>query len=112
MSNWSYSGGNCGGTYTTPNGLIASPDYPDDYPENSDCTYKILQPQGTKVTMKILQLAVETDYEDSSGSCKTKDYLEIRDGADKDAPLLATVCGKGADSQPAIHSTQNQVWMR
>ena len=61
------------------------------------------------MTMKILQLSVEKE---SGEECQLNDYLEIRDGGDADAPLLAMVCGLDPDVYPAIHSTQNHVWMR
>ena len=109
-SKWSYSGGDCGGTFATQSGLIASPSYPDTYPENSDCVYHISQPEGTNVTMKILQVAME--QEPGSQSCHHRDYLEIRDGSDADAPILTVVCGFDPDIYPAIHSTQNHVWIR
>ena len=103
---WSYSGGDCDGTFTTPSGLIASPSYPDYYPEHSECVYHISQPEGTNVTLKILQMSIEHNL---GYPCQAFDYLEIRDGADADDPLLAVVCGF---DHPTIHSTQNHVWMR
>ena len=64
------------------------------------------------MTMKMLQLAVEKASGWSGEECQVQDYLEIRDGGDADAPLLAMVCGYDPDMYPAIHSTQNHVWMR
>ena len=61
------------------------------------------------MTMKMLQLAVSKG---SGEECQMRDYLEIRDGGDADAPLLAMVCGYDPDMYPAIHSTQNHVWIR
>ena len=58
--------------------------------------------------MKILQLAMHGQR----GNCQMNDYLEIRDGDDADAPLLAMVCGYEPDIYPAINSTQNHVWIR
>ena len=58
--------------------------------------------------MKILQLAIGGYV----GECRRWDYLEIRDGSDADAPLLAVVCGFDPDVYQAIHSTQNHVWLR
>ena len=63
------------------------------------------------MTMKILQLAVVRDPTPSA-TCHLQDYLEIRDGSDADAPLLAIVCGFDPDIYQAIHSTQNHVWIR
>ena len=60
------------------------------------------------MTMKILQLAIGGHVDE----CQMFDYLEIRDGGDADAPLLAMVCGYDPDMYPAIHSSQNHVWIR
>ena len=109
-SEWSYSRGNCGGIFTSPNGLLTSPSYPHHYPDDSDCIYHISLPVGTNITIKILQLSMYR--EESSGQCYARDYLEIRDGSDDVAPVLALVCGYDPDLYPLIHSTQNHVWMR
>ena len=87
--------------------MLASPSYPDNYPDDSDCIYHISQPEGTNVTMKILQVAMYRD-----ATCQLQDYLEIRDGSDADTPILSVVCGFDPDIYPAIHSTQNHMWIR
>ena len=109
-SQWSYSRGDCGGIFTTPNGLLASPSYPNHYPDNSDCIYHISLPEGANITIKILQVGIYR--EESTGKCNVRDYLEIRDGNDAVAPILALVCGYDPTFYPLIHSTQSNVWMR
>ena len=106
-SKWSYNGGHCGGTFSTPSGLLTSPSYPNYYPGDSDCTYHISQPEGTNVTLKIWQLAIKSVVTEE---CQAWDYLEFRDGSHADAPLLAMVCG--SDPHLDIHPTQNHVWIR
>ncbi|KAM8967664.1 cubilin [Pelodytes ibericus] len=82
----------CGGTIyvsdSNTDGYITSPGYPDNYPQNADCVWTIIVPNGE---------AVQLDFQDQfditqSESCVSS-YLELRDGADFNARLLAKLCG-------------------
>ncbi|KAM9307657.1 cubilin [Gastrophryne carolinensis] len=82
----------CGGTIhvtdSNPVGSITSPNYPNNYPQNSDCLWTIIVPNGE---------AVQLDFQDQfhiepSENCSSS-YLELRDGADSNQRLLAKLCG-------------------
>ncbi|XP_075068011.1 cubilin [Mixophyes fleayi] len=82
----------CGGTiyvsHSNPNGYITSPNYPNNYPQNTDCVWTIIVPNGE---------AVQLDFQDqfyieSSDNCITS-YLELRDGADSSQRPIAKLCG-------------------
>ncbi|XP_063777593.1 cubilin [Pseudophryne corroboree] len=82
----------CGGTIyvsdSNPNGNIISPNYPANYPQNMDCVWVIIVPDGK---------AVQLDFQDQfyiepSDSCSTS-YLELRDGVDSSKRLIAKLCG-------------------
>ena len=51
---WSYMVDNCGdgGYFSTNGGIITSPSYPDNYPNNANCLYTISQPIGTVILLK------------------------------------------------------------
>ena len=119
----------CDGYFTTPNGTLTSPAYPEKYPGNIDCIYTILQRPGTYITVTILSMDIEYmseyyetfanyDYHQYGGvTCATQrgqSYLEIRDGATESSPLIDGYCGDSSvTSLPIqIQSTQNNVWMR
>ena len=104
MLQWSYSRGECGGNFTTPNGLLTSPSYPDNYPNTADCVYTISQPFGTIIALTFHSMDMESHY-----FCNY-DYLDIRDGTSIDAPVLEKICG--TDIPATIKSSQNQVWMK
>ena len=93
-----------GGYFSTTNGTISSPSYPDNYPDNADCYYKISQPTGTVILLNFLSMDIEYD------STCAYDYLEIRDGPSGDSPLLGKLCGY--EIPATIQSSQNQLWMK
>ncbi|XP_068217667.1 uncharacterized protein [Palaemon carinicauda] len=67
-------GQNCGGVVDTtlhPSGRLASPGYPDHYPEDASCTWRIKAPHGEKVALEFLDFDV-TGSDECSG-----DYVSI-----------------------------------
>ncbi|CAH2282322.1 cubilin [Pelobates cultripes] len=82
----------CGGTIyvsdSNPTGYIISPNYPNNYPQNSDCIWTIIVQNGESV-----QLSFQDQFDiQPSESCDSS-YLELRDGADFSGRLLAKLCG-------------------
>lgn len=63
----------CGQTFTSPTGSFSSPNYPDDYPMNRDCIFKII----VGVNMQIRLNFTDFELEGSSPSCMF-DFVEIR----------------------------------
>ena len=109
VSQWTFTRGTCGGSFTTQNGILTSPSYPDNYPDNADCIYTISQPIGTVIMLNFLSMAISGNR----GSCINNQYydnLEIRDGPSDDSPLLGKLCGNVIPAP--IQSVQNQMWMR
>ena len=96
--------GQCGGHFFSPKGIITSPSYPDNYPDDTDCVYTISQTIGTVIRLTFLAMDIEYDT-----TCKY-DYLEIRDGPLEDSPILIKLCGNGIPD--SIQSGQNELWMR
>ena len=106
VSEWSYSSGECGGNFSAPNGIVTSPSYPDNYPNNANCKYFISQPIDTIIGLKFILM----DTQKSSFSHSCKDYLEFRDGIFESSPVLEKLCG---NELPApIQSSQNKVMLR
>ena len=99
-----YLSGECDGYFTTTNGTINSPSYPDNYPNNADCIYTISQPTGTAIVLTFMTMDIK-----SHSTCKF-DYLEIRDGISDDSSVLIKLCGN--EIPTPIQSSQNQVWMK
>ena len=115
---WTFRMGACGGNFTTPSGILTSPSYPENYPNNAECIYTISQPNGTVINLSVTDLEVD-NYRDSffsfnsyyydDDTCQT-DYLEIRDGSTQESTLIEYLCGN--ETTAPILSTQGNVWMR
>ena len=103
-SPWSYNFGACGGNFTNSNGILTSPSYPDNYPDDAECVYAISQPTDSAIKLTFRSMDIEEYY----GDCY--DYLEIRDGPSADSPLVDKRCGN--EIPPPIQSSHNQMWIK
>ncbi|XP_013879229.1 cubilin [Austrofundulus limnaeus] len=88
-----------------PPGYLTSPNYPQNYPTNSDCIWVITVPNGE---------AVQIDFEDEfyiepTTSC-IYDYLEIRDGSSINSDLVSRLCGNTRPSTQ--HSKGSSMLLR
>ena len=99
----SYNSGSTLG-FTTQNGIITSPLYPSNYPDNTDRIYTISQSTGTVILLNFVFVDVE-----NHSSCGY-DYLEIRDGPSEASTILDTICG--SQTPAPIQSSQNKLWMK
>ena len=104
VSQWSYSSSECGGSFSTLNGLLTSPSYPYEYPQNLDCIYNISPPSGSFLKLTVFMFDIP---DGNCGSHRSEyDYLEIRDGIFEESPLVGKFC---ENSIPAsILLTQEQ----
>ncbi|XP_037243046.1 cubilin isoform X5 [Falco rusticolus] len=82
----------CGGNIYindfNPSGYISSPNYPSNYPPHADCVWTITAPNGHAVELQF----EDQFYIEPSPNC-TSSYLELRNGADSTAPIIAKLCG-------------------
>ncbi|XP_020628103.1 tolloid-like protein 1 [Orbicella faveolata] len=92
----------CGGTLTAPEGNITSPSYPDNYPKNKRCIWKITGPKGQRISLKFLAFQLEGN---GYGVCRY-DFVEVKD---KDDQVLGKFCG-GKIPQ-TVTSTSNLMWV-
>jgi len=87
---------------------IRSPNYPQPYPENIQCTWRILAPVGYKVELSFLEFTLEESYLDSG----CHDYVSVRDGESNfnDAKEIRRRCGSSAP--PTVRSSGPVLWIR
>ncbi|XP_014605735.1 PREDICTED: cubilin-like [Polistes canadensis] len=80
----------CGGNYTSEHGTIASPNYPNSYPLNSECIWILNTSPGNRISITFNVFNIQ-----QSDNCDL-DYLEIREenGIGK---LLGVFCGEEID---------------
>eukprot|EP00069_Balaena_mysticetus_P005320 bmy_04745T0 len=69
-------------------GYVTSPNHPSNYPQHADCIWFIAAPPG-----KLIRLQFEDQFNVEVTPNCTSNYLELRDGADSNAPMLSKFCG-------------------
>uniref|UniRef100_A0A8C5QBQ2 Metalloendopeptidase n=1 Tax=Leptobrachium leishanense TaxID=445787 RepID=A0A8C5QBQ2_9ANUR len=95
----SYSTVNCGSTFTRPNGVFSSPNYPSPYPTYAQCVWMITAPAGYKVSLNMMDFNLEVRR-----NC-LNDYVVVFDGPKPTSPQIGKYCG--SVPVPAIVSTGN-----
>lgn len=99
----------CENTVRGFSGVIESPNFPEKYEHNMNCSWIIAAPIGNRINITFSHF----DLEGASGNNTCLyDYLEVKEGEDG---VPNTQIAKLCDSEtlPAkIHSTQNQVFLK
>ncbi|XP_055632024.1 cubilin homolog [Toxorhynchites rutilus septentrionalis] len=75
----------CGGILTKPNGFFSSPNYPNEYPANTQCHWTLSMPPGYRIELAIYNFNME-----SSGQCRY-DGLTISNTEDFQQ-VITTIC--------------------
>ena len=94
----------CGGELGVESGHLESPNFPDDYQPNKECTWKITVPLDYQVALKFQSFEIE-----NHDNC-VYDYLEIRDGHESTSPIIGVYCGYTVPED--IKSTGNKMWIK
>uniref|UniRef100_UPI00358EFCDD neuropilin-2-like n=1 Tax=Myxine glutinosa TaxID=7769 RepID=UPI00358EFCDD len=92
----------CSKTFTTPNGTIQSPDFPQPYPHNLDCNYIITAPPRAEIILRFVSFELESEVSPPESLQPTEcrfDHLEIWDGLPKVGPLIGRFCGKNSPDE-------------
>ncbi|XP_028661937.2 neuropilin-2a isoform X1 [Erpetoichthys calabaricus] len=86
-------GSDCSRNFTSLNGVIESPGFPDKYPHNLECLFIIVVPPKMEVSLKFTTFDLENDpLQIGEGDCKY-DWLEVWDGLPQVGPLIGRYCG-------------------
>ncbi|XP_035663545.1 atrial natriuretic peptide-converting enzyme-like [Branchiostoma floridae] len=80
----------CGGDLTGTSGTLASPNYPNNYPDSADCKWRIMPPRGGPVTLQFQDLQTENGY----------DHVSVYDGLTINDPLIGKLTGNTAPADP------------
>ena len=86
--------------------IVQSPNYPNDYGNNVDCTIKVRLSAYEVVSLEILDFNVQ-----HSSFCD-KDFLEIRDGDPNESKLIAKICGGYTKNSTDFKSSGNTMHVR
>nr|CAD7397150.1 unnamed protein product [Timema cristinae] len=94
-------------------GVIESPNFPENYPGDVDCTWNITATQGNKLNLTFSHFELEdSNYymTDSSNHCNY-DYVEVKAGSGSDPPtqVLGKFCGQ--DIPAPISSATDHIYV-
>ncbi|XP_075011496.1 scavenger receptor cysteine-rich domain-containing protein DMBT1-like [Calonectris borealis] len=92
----------CGGSISNSSGMLQSPFYPGNYPNNADCVWEIQVENNFRVMLTFRDIAMQ------SGSCQY-DYVEVYDGPPHSSPFLGRLC---SGSFPTYISSSNMMTVR
>uniref|UniRef100_A0A8C5R8E7 CUB domain containing protein 2 n=1 Tax=Leptobrachium leishanense TaxID=445787 RepID=A0A8C5R8E7_9ANUR len=90
----------CGGVLNGLSGVITSPEYPDNYPNNAECHWMIQAAPDSKIHL------VFTDFQMESEECNF-DYVAIFDGPSPMESQTRRFCG--STNPPEITSSSNEL---
>ncbi|KAG3292489.1 complement C1s, transcript variant X1 [Ictidomys tridecemlineatus] len=95
-------GVNCSGdVFTTLTGEIASPNYPNPYPENSRCEYQIQLEEGFQVVVTMRREDFDVEPADSKGNCHDSLVFVARN------QQFGPYCGNGFPGPLTIETKSN-----
>ncbi|RLW11183.1 hypothetical protein DV515_00001475, partial [Chloebia gouldiae] len=103
-ASWQENPGGCGGIFQATSGEIHSPNYPQPYHNNTDCSWVIQVDQSHRVLLNFTDFDIENHH-----SCNY-DNVEVFDGPNNEAPLLEKLCG--TQHPPPITSSKNLMYIR
>ena len=95
----------CGGILKKATGDLTSPNYPNVYPVNVVCEWRIETALGTSIQLVIHEFDLE-----GARDCKY-DFLHIYGGPDDTAPLLTSLCQQRSQNA-TTHALGNHMFIR
>ena len=93
----------CGGALTSLSGRFASPNFPNAYPQNTECVWEIGGWPGNQITLQFESFQLE-----SSENCN-RDYVEIHEGSEE-GRLLGLYCGSNLPTN--ITTGIGKLWVK
>uniref|UniRef100_A0A4W5QCW9 Neuropilin n=1 Tax=Hucho hucho TaxID=62062 RepID=A0A4W5QCW9_9TELE len=87
-------GPECSRNFTSNNGLMKSPGFPEKYPNNLDCTFMIFAPKMSEIILEFESFELEPDTTPPTGVFCRYDRLEIWDGFPGVGPYIGRYCGQ------------------
>uniref|UniRef100_G3UUU4 CUB and Sushi multiple domains 1 n=1 Tax=Meleagris gallopavo TaxID=9103 RepID=G3UUU4_MELGA len=82
----------CFFNFTTPSGIILSPNYPEEYGNNMNCVWLIISEPGSRIHLIFNDFDVEPQF----------DYLTVKDDGISDLPPLGTFSGVTLESDSCL----------
>uniref|UniRef100_A0A8C5UZ61 Cubilin n=1 Tax=Microcebus murinus TaxID=30608 RepID=A0A8C5UZ61_MICMU len=95
----------CFEDYTDDFGTFTSINFPNNYPNNWECIYRITVKSSQQIALHFTNFSLEEAF---GGKCP--DFLEIKDGGYETSPSLGIYCG--SNLPPRIISHSNKLWLK
>ncbi|XP_048019330.1 neuropilin 1b [Megalobrama amblycephala] len=92
-------GTECSRNFTEPHGVFQTPGFPDNYPNNLECTFIIFAPKMAEIVLDFQSFDMESDPSAPTGALCRFDYLEIWDGYPTVGPHIGRYCGSRPPSR-------------
>ncbi|XP_056598833.1 neuropilin-1a-like isoform X1 [Triplophysa dalaica] len=86
-------GTECSRNFTASHGVIQTPGFPNNYPNNLECTFIIFAPKMAEIVLDFQSFDMEPDTTAPVGAVCRFDYLEIWDGYPTVGPHIGRYCG-------------------
>lgn len=86
----------CFFNFTTPSGILLSPNYPQEYGNNMHCVWLIIAKPESRINLAFNDLSMEKQF----------DFLSIKDGGKAESPILGSFSG---DVLPSPITTSGHV---
>ncbi|XP_071348504.1 cubilin-like isoform X4 [Trachinotus anak] len=84
----------CSRNFTAPQGVITTPDFPKEYPNNLNCTLMIFAPNTSEIVLEFDSFSMESETMQPQGSLCEYDWLEIWDALPAVGSRIGKYCGK------------------
>ncbi|XP_018577861.1 cubilin-like [Anoplophora glabripennis] len=104
---WSSTATGCGGHLTSPTGSIISPNYPEPYSRNTDCTWTIIVGAGSRIQVIFSDMDLEQNVQCNLDY--VPDYVQLFDGLTINSKSLGKFCYK--EDKPIV-STNHQMLVK
>ncbi|XP_063295425.1 embryonic protein UVS.2-like [Pelobates fuscus] len=101
-----YTSVQCGAIYYTSANNFTTPSFPDNYPPNMNCIWKIIAPAGYKIKLTLINFDLEDAF---SNSC-SYDSLSIYNGLDTSLGPSQILCG--LLSSRTVYSAGNSMMLQ
>lgn len=85
-------------------GIITTPNYPDNYPNNANCVWKITVPAGFCVQLTFNSFQLENDR-----PWCNYDSVQVKNGPTNQSPLIGKFCG--SIKPPVVTSSGRSMYM-
>uniref|UniRef100_A0A8D0L4D1 Neuropilin n=1 Tax=Sphenodon punctatus TaxID=8508 RepID=A0A8D0L4D1_SPHPU len=87
-------GPECSRNFTSLNGVIKSPGFPEKYPNSLECTYIVFAPKMSEIILEFESFELEPDSNPPGGVSCRYDRLEIWEGFPDVGPHIGRYCGQ------------------